>query len=356
LVLRPGAYNRAPAWRSRTHWLDVVLPAAISHGRVVLRRHRIAPDTFARVMTAHAAHADDDTGRGAVPTVEHIQELARCSERTVQRARAAARELGLAVEVFRGRHLTLDERIAAYDAGQTHRGWTSVYALGSPLWLAHRLRLPLAEGYPQLNAHVVHGVGERGTPPVGNPPQPFPPRISSGSSAETAEERASRAALTRGVGRQGGRPRCQPRWNPAGLALAAELQRVMPMLAGIHPGRLAPALTRFATAPTPWTGPQVAAAVHRMLAGRGWVLRAVQVQPAAYLARLLRDLDHLDQITSDPSAEAAHAPRDAAEMRQERRLAREQDRDQERQLCQHGVAGADQETGRASRCAFCRRA
>jgi hypothetical protein len=353
LVLRPGAYNRAPAWRSRTHWLDVVLPAAVDHGRVVLRRHRIAPDTFARVMTAHAAHADDDTGRGAVPTVEHIQELARCSERTVQRARAAARELGIGVEVFRGRHLTLDERIGAYDAGQTHRGWASVYALGCPLWLAHRLRLPLAEGYPQLNARGVHGVGERGTPPVGNPSRSTDREISGGSSAQRADERAARAASTREVGPG----RCPARFNPHGLALARGLQRRVSWVAGVHPGRLAPALTRFATAPVPWTAEQLVAAVDRMLAGRGWSVAAERVRhPAPMLARLLRDLDHLDQLSTRPEP-GPGVPTTQESLSRLREVQRSEaaERDGRARLCEHGVAGADPETGRASRCAFCRR-
>ena len=353
LVLRPGAYNRAPAWRSRTHWLDVVLPAAIEHGRVVLRRHRIAPDTFARVMTAHAAHADDHTGRGAVPTVEHVQDLARCSERTVQRARAAARELGVGVEVFRGRHLTLDERIGAYDAGQTHRGWASVYALGCPLWLAHRLRLPLAEGYPQLNAPVVHGIGERGTPPVGNPSRSTGREISRGSSAPRADERATRAASTSG----GGSRRCPPRFNPRGLALAEQVRRRVSWVAGVHPGRLAPALTRFATAPVPWTAQELVAAVDRMLAGRGWSVTAGRVRhPAPMLARLLRDLDHLDQLSvrPPPGPSVPTSEESLARLREVQR-GEAAERDGRAALCGHGVAGADPDTGRASRCAFCRR-
>jgi hypothetical protein len=138
------------------------------------------------------------------------------------------------------------------------------------------------------------------------------------------------------------------------LALAVAVQRLMPEFSGIHPGRIAPAVTRFATAPAPWTAEQLVAAIRRMCTHRGWAIATQQIHPAPYLAMLLRNLDHLDQITSDPSTEAAHAPRDAAELRQERLLAREHEHAQERQLCQHGVAGADESTGRASRCAFCR--
>jgi hypothetical protein len=125
----------------------------------------------------------------------------------------------------------------------------------------------------------------------------------------------------------------------------------MPMIGHVHPGRIAPAVTRFATAPTPWTAAALAAAVHRMVAGRGWTLRTAQVQPAAYLARLLRDLDHLDQDTAPAGAQD---PAQVEALRQERALAREREQAAQQQHCAHGVAGADPITGYAFRCAFCR--
>lgn len=368
LVLPPGTYGRVPAWRSRAHWLDVVLPAAVIRGRGVLRSHHIAPDTFVRIMAAHAQHADDDTGRGCTPTVEHIQTLAKCSERTVQRARAAARELRIGVEVFRGRHLTLDERIEAYEAGRTHRGWTSVYALGCPRWLVRHLGLPLSSGYPQVKGARVHRSVDRGTPPVGRSTTKSSYLKKNYSSAHNAEQRAPRAASrrrTRQIERKN-------RFNPAAMALAAELQARIRTLASVHPGRLAPSLCRFALAPQPWTAAELHTVLERVLKVRGWTWLSTPDHPAAYLARLLREIDHIDQ----PSAEQANAaPRAAGQgaHTQSRSLHREERGNHDavivqlrvqqaaelaeregRNLCIHGVGGADPVTGAAARCAFCR--
>lgn len=379
LVLPPGTYGSVPAWRSRAHWLDTVLPAAVLRGRGVLRNHHIAPDTFVRIMAAHAQHADDDTGRGCTPTVEHLQTLAACSERTVQRARAAARELGVGVEVFRGRHLTLEERIEAYDAGRTHRGWTSVYALGCPLWLARHLGLPLAETYPQVTSAAGEKSVDSGTPPVGRSTQPSHSLKKIYSSAKNAEQRAPRAA-------QKPRPtekRRTTRFNPAAMALAMALQARIRTLATVHPGRLAPSLCRFALAPEPWTAAEVHAVLERVLKVRGWTWLSAPDHPAAYLARLLREVDHIDQ----PSPERASAvvtgyafegsersvnndrvcdgplspvyrhqvPRQEPLVVLRNRQAAEQAEREGHGLCAHGVAGVDPDSGRAVRCAFCRR-
>lgn len=366
LVLPPGTYGRVPAWRSRAHWLEEVLPAAVVRGRGVLRRHHIAPDTFVRVMAAHAQHADDDTGRGCTPTVEHIQTLAGCSERTVQRARAAARELRVGVEVFRGRHLTLDERIDAYEAGQTHRGWTSVYALGCPLWLARHLGMPLAAAHPQLNAGVGDACVDGGTPPVGRSTRDSHLPEKNYSSATSAEQRATRATSTRKPRPRGG----TARFNPHALALAVALQTRIRTLAGVHPGRLAPTLSRFALAPEPWTAAEVHAVLEHVLRVRGWTWLTAPQHPAAYLARLLREVEHLGpadpQRATDASNRAGELlgrpllgrPRspgsESAEALRDLQIAERNEREG-RGLCVHGVAGADDRDGRAPRCSYCRR-
>ena len=338
-----------------------MLPAAVERGATVLRRHHIAPGTFVRVMAAHAQHADDDTGRGCIPTVEHIQTLSHCSERTVQRARAAARELRIVIEVFRGRHLTLDERIAAYDAGQTHRGWSSVYALGCPLWLARHLGVPLAVAYPQPGTPRVHGPGERGTPPIGNLSRSINTPVKNTSSARCAEQRASRATSTRPPRR----PKSLCRFNPAALALAGELQALIPALAGVHPGRLAPLLNRFAFAARPWTAEELAAALTRLLRARGWDWPNALRHPPGYLARLLGEIEHRDQLSAAPPSVARSrtpgGPRDyrgqrTTQLAELHRVQAETTAELAGHgLCAHGVAGANPSTGRAGRCAFCRR-
>ena len=361
LRLRPGVYNRAPVWSSRAHWLEVVLPAAVEHGWEVLRRHHIAPATFIRIMAAHAQHGDDDTGRDCHPDVEHLRAVAACSERTVQRARAAARELGIAREIVRGRHLRLDERLQAHEAGSKQRGWASVYALGCPLWLAHRLGLPLAAVYPQRNRPAVGPNVGRGTPPVGKSPRDQRSLGKYVSSPHSADRRAARAAPTGRPGRRRTVATGTGRFNAAGWELAVALQRRIRTLATIHPGRLAPALTRFATAAEPWAAAQVHAALDRVLATRGWSWPTRPRHPAGYLARLLREIDHIDQLTTSPTSPTsptgpAHRAGGIAELEQ-LRAARQAEADElaGRNLCPHGAAAADPEHGRSARCAYCRR-
>lgn len=307
-------------------------------------------------MAAHALHADDATGRGATPTVAHLELLARCSERTVQRARAAARELEIGIEVFRGRHMTLDERMDAYEAGSKSRGWASVYALGCPPWLARELAggrprptrptTPAPARPPRANPQRVNPqprrpAVDRGTPPIGRSTKRYPSQFAKHSSARNAEQRAARAASTAGAARQRGRPR----WNQAGWDLAVALQRRIRTLAGVHPGRLAPAVTRFAVAARPWTAEELQLCLDRVLKTHGWTWLSRPEHPAGYLARLLREIDDTDQPTAAASA--------AADRARAVRAAEAAERAGE-DLCAHGVAGADAR-GHASRCAFCRR-
>lgn len=331
LRLPPGAYNGAPAWTSRRHWLEVVLDGAVVAGRDVLRRHHIAPVTFQRVMALHAMHADDDTGRGCTIDVEHLRLEAGCSERTVQRARAAARELGIATEVHRGRHLTLHERIEAYDRGSKQRGFASVYALGCPAWLAPRLphKMRAVPNDPQVRSDS----GDRGTPPVGSPTGSIPSPRSSLTSAPSAdalapldgqEDRAGVAdpwptitppdaagqdVLPRrpqpspakrrwlknkasGATPPGHKTRRRPRYDPNAVRLAATVRRHVPALQHTALGRLIPAHTRFACAVEPWSAEQLIHVAYGVARAKGWTVQAEKVRtPAAWWAGLLDGID-----------------------------------------------------------------
>lgn len=341
------------SWASRSHWLRIVLPAALRQGDRVLKRHHIASDTFTRIMAAHALHADDTTGRGCTIDVDHLAQVAGCSERTVQRARAAARELGIAHEVLRGRHLTLPERIQAYDRGSRQRGLASVYALGCPAALARRLWTP-NRGYPQPSG----GAGERGTPPVGRSPTGASHRSKTWSSSpQDGDDRAARGAKTPEAPPRhpppGPRRRRGGYWDPAALELARALQALIPALRRVHPGRLAPALTRFTRAPRPWTAREVQHAGERVLRAHHWAVPDQLTHPAAWWARLLRDIDHAgpsqDHSPLDPAAAAA-AERATAHQRRATEAAERAGTD----LCPHGFGGADT-TARSPRCAHCRR-
>lgn len=412
LRLPPGAYSATPTWASRPHWLEVVLVGAVLLGRDVLRRHHIAPATFIRIMALHAMHADDDTGRGCTIDVEHLRLEAGCSERTVQRARAAARELGIATEVHRGRHLTLEERIEAYDRGSKQRGFASVYALGCPAWLAPRLprRMHLVPSDPQVSG----AVGERGTPPVGRSTRSNTSPRSSLTSATSADALASldrhddpgdvadqtwppvappgtASSVHRrpgpspaklgwlesracGASRSRQTRRRRPRHNPDAIRLATAVRRHVPALRHTPLGRLIPAHTRFVVAEHPWSPEHLVHAAYRVARAKGWTVQSEKVRtPAAWWAGLLDGIDpdagpsgHVDaqrpEITL-PAGCATYwdaAARDERVARADRERRREQRLDQEardaragRNLCEHGASGADH-AGRSPRCALCR--
>lgn len=315
-----------------------MLPSAVRERGDVLRRHHIAPDTFIAVMAAHAQHADDDTGRNAIPTVEHLQQLARCSERTVQRARAAARDLGIGIEIFRGRHLTLVERLEAHQAGRALRGWASVYALGCPKWLARKL--PGYRSTSSISELAFAPVGDDGTPPAGKSFRNLGFLNQSRSSPLRADERASRAAS---------KPKRRPkisstsRWRPEALDLARDFQALVRTFAGVHPGRLAPTLTRFALADQPWSARQLRDAIEgaQRAQRRDWVSRPLH--SPAYLAWLVRDIEATDNYADE-----------LADAQRRRSRAAERSELHGHDLCQHGASGRDPHTGRSHRCAFCR--
>ena len=67
----------------------------------------------------------------------------------------------------------------------------------------------------------------------------------------------------------------------------------MVWLAGVHPARLVPTLTRFARAG--WTPRDVERAAVETLTARGWRVPRELQHPAAYLAGLLREVDPADR-------------------------------------------------------------
>lgn len=278
-------------------------------------------------MAIHAMHADDATGRGCTIDVEHLRREAGCSERTVQRTRAAARDLGVANEVHRGRHLTLAERIEAYDRGSKQRGFASVYALGCPAWLAPKL--PRRMGPRPNDPQVSGGVGERGTPPVGRSTRSVPSPRSLSSSAPSADALASLEATEHQGGAtepwppvrlgnaacrerrnrpspakvrwreqraRGERPqtitRRRPTYDPAAIRLASAVRRHVPALHGVALGRLIPAHTRFARAATPWSPELLVRTAFHVATAKGWTTNPARVRyPAAWWAGLLDGIE-----------------------------------------------------------------
>lgn len=133
LRVSDGAYSPIPVWDSRMGWMRQIITFARSEtGIKVCHEHRIAPDKFIAAANAHAAYADEATGRSLTAARDTLAEYAGISTDVLDRARQILRRIGAAVELVRGRYLTIAERI---EASLTHGGKqlraASVWALSS---------------------------------------------------------------------------------------------------------------------------------------------------------------------------------------------------------------------------------
>src|SRR3954466_849497 len=149
----PGATSRRPAWWSAEDWIEVEGRGA-GHGRRDLcRDYHVDPDTVLAVARGMASFADFRTGRDWRPTHAGLVDLLRLSLSTVQRARRVLKDLGLILELIRGRSImTSAERLTAWRRGSSHRCVAAEFALCSR---RHRPRRP----------HRRPAAVERDTPP-----------------------------------------------------------------------------------------------------------------------------------------------------------------------------------------------
>ena len=132
----------ALVWQSRTKWLaGTAAELACIRGRQLCRKWRVSARTALLVARACARLAEGDTGRRVTASNETIGRIAAgladrsrpfCHD-VVSNARAVLAELELAVEVARGRYLTVDERFQAavhHDGVQIRAA--STWALTTP--------------------------------------------------------------------------------------------------------------------------------------------------------------------------------------------------------------------------------
>src|SRR3954452_5454182 len=149
----PGATSRRPAWWSAEDWIEAEVRGAVNERRDLCRAHHVDPDTVLAVARGMASFADFRTGRDCRPTNAGLVELLRLSLSTVQRARRVLKDLGLVVELIRGRSImTRAERLTAWARGSAHRCVAAEFALCSR---RHRPRRP----------HRRPAAVERDTPP-----------------------------------------------------------------------------------------------------------------------------------------------------------------------------------------------
>ena len=279
----PGATSTLPAWWSATDWIEGDVDAALRENPDVCRKHHAAPDTVRTLARALAHFADRATGRDCRPTNERLMELCQFSLSTLKRTRRVLKELGLVVELIRGRSfMRYAERMAAWRRGSSHRRIAATFALCSR---------------PGHRAPTAVDNRPAAAPAVDRDP-PSPSLTERGylklrsthlrRQTETSDEvGAPRRAPTKEVRRRAGH-------DPASRRLAEATRRRLGWLSGVSARRLTPTLHRFAQAG--WTARDVERTVDDRRAALGWrVIPANLRQPAAYLAKLLREVDPLDR-------------------------------------------------------------
>jgi len=299
----PGTTSRLPAWWGREDWLAEVADALTDE---VLREHHIARDTLLAVAEAHAEFADYRTGRDCRPTNDRAVESARVSLSTLKRGRRVLRQLGLLVELVRGRSImTRSERLQAWRRGSSHRQIAAEFALCSRSRRAPKRRATqVREPSNDLGADPQSVDG--GPPPSAKRVRRFS-HLSRSSLRRQTETmiRAPRGAHTEKSSTGG-----LSGLDPSAGRLARAVQRRLAWLRDVSWRRTAPTLARFAR--EGWAAEDVELAVRDALAARGWRRPTVLRQPAAYLAGLLRELDPADRPTV---LEAELAAAEAAERR-----------------------------------------
>jgi len=261
-----GAYAGLLAWSGREHFLAFVVPVAVACGREELRAAGVSAGTFVLWARVESLYCQDQrTGRRCVVRPDTVAAVSGLHERTVQRCRAVARVLGLRVAVFAGRMLNVTECVQARRRGCRQRGLSAEAAFTIP--------------------SPFRGAAVAATPTRGTSPRSSNSPTSASTVAGCAEKtEAASPPLPRQRRHRDRRP----------LILALRLAQLVPWLRTEQPGRLAPALTRFATAEPSWTARDVVEVIDAANARLGYTSLTrthVKTRPAAVLAWYLRDVD-----------------------------------------------------------------
>lgn len=269
-VAPAGAYSGIAAWTNREHFLDLVIEQAIRLRPDVLARRKVSPDMFRRVYLVKSGYAQQRSGRRCIVRPVTVASVVGTHERTVERCAQAARDLGIEVVIREGRMLNEDERGRCRANGSRQRGLSTEVALTVPRWLQ-----------PAVERAAV--IVDTAAPPkrLGKPR-----KITTVGTSVTAFGRSRGTALRAGTQKRPSPDRCRV------LSAASELARRLPWLATEGRKRLAPTITRFISAPEPWTAAQLVTAITRISADRGPIHEGmIRTRPVALLAALLRRLD-----------------------------------------------------------------
>lgn len=291
----PGAYAAAGAgWLSREHYLQVIVPLIVGDFREVLKRHKVSEATFVRWVTTESLYAQHKrSGRDVIVRPSLVAELMACCVRTVQNCRATAREIGMYVDLVKGRMLTLDESTEARKNGSPQRGLSNVSCFLVPAQYHHRVTRPAKPSCPARRRRARQQA--RGTATVGRLNDVRPAQAATSSvdcctptrgghfGTTTSKFTNSRTLNTHSVRAKtdAATPRRRKgKRESAGLRLAVDLVRRVEWLQTCSPGRIAPQLARYAVQAAPWTAEDLIAAFAAVDRQHGhWAPRAAKTRP-----------------------------------------------------------------------------
>lgn len=152
-----GLSAAIPAWSSRRNMLTVLRALARQpHVIALCKTRQVALDTWLAIAINDALDADSNTGRDLQTSQLIAGARVNKSERTVRRARSVSVQLGILIEVYRGRELTRTERLDLIRSSPGHkqRGYPNTYAVTvCPPRQRHRISIPGPGEYAQVNPH-----------------------------------------------------------------------------------------------------------------------------------------------------------------------------------------------------------
>jgi len=265
VVAPEGAYARVPVWSGRDHWLAFVVPVAIATHRDLMRQAGISADMFRAWAAVKSGYAQARTGRRCITRPDTVASVMGVTARHVERCNAVARTMGLEVVILAGRMLTLEESTGARRRGSRQRGLSTEVALTVPT----ALRSAVDSVTPTSGRTTTRKTHRRFFSSHG---------LAADKREAAPPPRHQEAARRRRKARQ----------------LASDLVRIVPWLRTERPGRLAPALSRFATTEPAWIAQDVADAIntHTLRTGRGDIREErIRTRPAVLLASILREID-----------------------------------------------------------------
>ncbi|MGJ9414422.1 hypothetical protein ACHAAC_17110 [Aeromicrobium sp. CF4.19] len=242
---------------------------------------QIAVKTWLAVAINDALDADDATGRGMRTSQAVAAARVGRSERTVRRARAVSVRLGVLVELYRGRELSGDERLALYDEkpGHKQRGYPNVYAVTvCPRRQRGRVAVPRPGRWAVVRSHL-EGFGH--LPPLGG--------VSSNSNVEDG---FPFAVATAPRDAEPAPPALRSRRRRPGIGLAYRTlahHALSQLLQGVRPGAAAALFIHHDRGG--WTSDALATALRQTAQHRGVGPWANVHSPYGLLKTLLAEVD-----------------------------------------------------------------